>query len=330
MPARDDGDLAHGIGAGREHPDDRVPALVVGRASPVLGAQHHLPLGAEHDPFQSVGEVRLLDHVVGAPRGGERSLVDEVGEIGSDHARRRGRDPGEIDVRAERDAARMHAKDRLATRAVGRLDGDAAVEPPGAKKRLVENVRSVRGGDDDDAGRGIESVHLGQDLVQRLLALVVAAAVAGNATRPRAADRVQLVDEYDRRSVRLRLLEQVPHSRGADADDRFDELGRGHRVEGHVRLAGDRAREQCLAGPGRTGEENAVRDPAAEAPVLVGVAQEVDDLAQLVLRLLDAGDVRERHLVARGLRSDAPGSARTSRARSAHSPPDGTARRAAR
>ena len=201
----------------------------------------------------------------------------------------------------------MHAKDRLATRAVGRLDGDTAVEPPGTKKRLVEYVRSVRGGDDDDARRGIESVHLGQDLVQRLLALVVAAAVAGNAARPRAADRVQLVDEHDRRSVRLRLLEQVPHPRGAYADDRFDELRGGHRVEGNVRLAGDRAREQCLACPGRAGEENAVRDPAAEAPVLVGVAQEVDDLAQLVLRLLDAGDVRERHLVARGHVATRPG-----------------------
>ena len=35
--------------------------------------------------------------------------------------------------------------------------------------------------------------------------------------------------------------------------------------------------------------------------VLVGVAQEVDDLGELLLRLVDAGDVGERHLVARRL-----------------------------
>ena len=64
MPARDDRDLAHGIGAGREHPDDRVPALVVGGSPPVLGAQHDLPLCAEHDPLQRISEVGLLDHVV--------------------------------------------------------------------------------------------------------------------------------------------------------------------------------------------------------------------------------------------------------------------------
>ncbi len=50
-----------------------------------------------------------------------------------------------------------------------------------------------------------------------------------------------------------------------------------------------------------------MRDPAAEAAVLVGVTQEVDDLAQLVLRLFDAGDVRERHLVARGHVATRPG-----------------------
>ena len=42
-------------------------------------------------------------------------------------------------------------------------------------------------------------------------------------------------------------------------------------------------------------------DPAAEAAVAIGVAQEVDDLAQLLLCFLDPGDVGEGHLVARGL-----------------------------
>ena len=42
-------------------------------------------------------------------------------------------------------------------------------------------------------------------------------------------------------------------------------------------------------------------DPAAEAEVAIGVAEEVDDLAQLLLRFLDPGDVGEGHLVARGL-----------------------------
>jgi hypothetical protein len=39
-----------------------------------------------------------------------------------------------------------------------------------------------------------------------------------------AAERVELVDEDDRRSVLARLLEQVPNPSGADADKHLDKF----------------------------------------------------------------------------------------------------------
>src|SRR3972149_2825024 len=57
----------------------------------------------------------------------------------------------------------------------------AAVEASRAQERRVEHVRAVGGGDEDDAFVGVEPVHLHQHGVQRLLALVVAAAQAGPA-----------------------------------------------------------------------------------------------------------------------------------------------------
>ncbi len=96
----------------------------------------------------------------------------------------------------------------------------------------------------------------------------------------------------------LRLLEEVAYAGRADSHDRLDELGRSHREKRSVRLAGDGTREQRLSGTGRAGEEDAVRDPAAQLAVLVRVAEEVDDLAQLLLGLVDARDVCEGDLVA--------------------------------
>ena len=221
------------------------------------------------------------------------------------------RDRAEVDVGAERDAARVHLEDRLAAVPVRRLHGDAAVEAARPQQRLVEHVRPVRRGDHDHAGRRVEAVHLGEDLVERLLALVVAAAEPGDAGRARAADRVELVDEDDRRRRLLRLLEEVAHARRADADDRLDELRGRHREERDVRLARDGAREQRLAGARRAAEQDAVRDARAEPAVLLRVAQEVDDLGQLLLRLVDAGDVGERDLVAASARSAARSSGRT-------------------
>ena len=205
---------------------------------------------------------------------------------------------------AERDVVGVHAQDRGAAGAVGRLHDDAAVEAPGAQQRRVEHVGAVGRGEHDDRLRRLEAVHLGEDLVERLLALVVGAGHVDRALA-RAPDRVELVDEDDRRRGGARLGEEVAHARGADADDRLDELRGRDREEGGVRLAGDGAREQRLAGPGGAGEEDAVGHATAEALVALRVLQEVDDLRQLLLGLVDAGDVGEGD--ADRLRVDAAG-----------------------
>ena len=57
LAAGDDRHLAHRVGAGRQHPDDRMAGLVVGGAPAVVLGDHHLALGAEHDPLERVGEV---------------------------------------------------------------------------------------------------------------------------------------------------------------------------------------------------------------------------------------------------------------------------------
>jgi hypothetical protein len=93
-----------------------------------------------------------------------------------------------------------------------------------------------------------------------------------------------------------RLQEQIAHARRADADDHLDELGRGEAEERHARFPGDRPREQRLAGARRADQQHALRHGAAEPLVLRGVLQEVDDLDQLVLGLVDAGDVGESDL----------------------------------
>jgi hypothetical protein len=76
--------------------------------------------------------------------------------------------------------------------------------------RGVEHLGAVRRREHDDAFGPGEAVHLGEDLVERLLALVVAAEPAAAAAG--AADRVELVDEDDRRGRLLGLVEEVAHA----------------------------------------------------------------------------------------------------------------------
>ena len=173
----------------------------------------------------------------------------------------------------------------------GPVEDDLAVEAAGAQQRRVEDVGPVRGGDDDHVRVRVEAVHLDEDLVEGLLALVVAAAEAGAAL---AADRVDLVDEDDARRVALGLVEQVADAAGADADEHLDELGAGDAEERHAGLAGDGAGHQRLAGAGRPDEQDAARDARAERVELLRVLEELDDFLELRLGLVDAGDVVER------------------------------------
>ena len=92
-----------------------------------------------------------------------------------------------------------------------------------------------------------------------------------------------------------RVLEQLADARGADAGVHLDEVGAAREQERHARLAGDRARQQRLAGAGRPDQQHAFRDAAADRREPLRLAQEVDDLPHFVLRLVHAGDVGEGH-----------------------------------
>src|SRR5688572_27612185 len=184
----------------------------------------------------------------------------------------------------------MDLQDLLAADHVRVRDDDLPVEPAGAQQRRVKHVRAVRRGDEDDALVGLEAVHLDEQLIERLFALVVAAAEAG-AAMP--ADGVDFVDEDDAGGVLLRLLEHVAHAARANADEHFDEVGARNREERHIGFTRDGTRNQRLAGAGRADQEYTAWNLAAEPLEFSRVAQELDDLLQILLGLVDAGDVLE-------------------------------------
>ena len=187
----------------------------------------------------------------------------------------------------------VDAQDLLAAADVGLVDEHLPIEAAGAEQRRVEHLGTVGRAHDDDALAAVEAVHLGEQLVERLLALLVAAHRRLDADL---AERIELVDEDDAGRLDFRLREEIAHARGADADEHLDELGAAQAEERHLGLAGDRAREQCLAGP---------RGPTSSTPFgmrppmlvyFLRVLQELDDLAQLVFGFVHARHVAEPHL----------------------------------
>ena len=196
----------------------------------------------------------------------------------------------------------MHPQHRAAAGQVGIGHRDLPIEATGAQQCRIEDIGSVGGRDENDALPVAESVHLDQQLVERLFALVVAAAQTGAAL---AADGVDLVDEDDAGAVLLGLLEQVAHPGGADADEHLDEIRTGDGEERHAGLTGDGTGQQRLTRAGGAVEQHALGDLGAQCLVARRVLQEVLDLVELFDRLVNAGHVGERgrrHVLAQELR----------------------------
>ena len=118
---------------------------------------------------------------------------------------------------------------------------------PGRSNAGVQDVWTVGRGDDDDGGVGVESVHLDEDLVQCLFALIVTTAEAGATVTT---DGVDFVNEDDAWSMSFGLLEEVADARCTDSDEHLDEFGAGNREERHSCFACDGSGEESFS---RTG-----------------------------------------------------------------------------
>ena len=224
----------------------------------------------------------------------ERRFVDQIGQIGSGETRCTAGEDREIHVVAERDLLGVNLQDGFTALHIGTTDDYTPVETAGTEKSGIEHVRTVGGGDEDDAFVGFEAIHLDQQLVEGLLAFIVSAAEACAAMT---ADRVDFVDEDDAGRVLLALFEQIADAAGAHADEHLDEVGAGDGEERYAGFAGDGAGEQRFAGSRRPDQQHAFGDASAEFLELLRLAQELDDLLQLFLGFFDAGDVFEGDLL---------------------------------
>ena len=200
-----------------------------------------------------------------AARREQRGLVHDQRDVGAGGARRGRRDLLEIHGGGERNRPRVDLQDLDAPGLVGWLHRDAAVESARAQQRLD---RGSRAGSSPPStitfvpgSNPSISVRIWLSVCSRSSWPPLMPPAPPERDRPIASSS-SMKTMAGRRL--LRLLEQVAHARGADADDRLDELRGGHREERRVGLARDCAREQRLARAGRAVEQHAARNPGAE------------------------------------------------------------------
>mmetsp|Transcript_27304 Transcript_27304/g.61922 ORF Transcript_27304/g.61922 Transcript_27304/m.61922 type:complete len:562 (-) Transcript_27304:884-2569(-) len=234
--ARHDGDLGDGVVLGNQAAHDGVPRLVEGHQLDVPHLRVLVgPLHAHGHSVDSPVHVVPLDHVLLGTGGVDGCLVQQVLQRGSGQAGCAASHLLQVHVGRQGLVARVHLEDVHAAPEVGHADLDLAVEAARAHQGLVQDVHPVRGRDGDHALVALEAVHLHQQLVQSVLALVVAP--RGLAPAALAPHRVDLVDEEDAGCGLPCLLEQIPHPGGPHAHKHLHEIRARDGEEGHIGLA---------------------------------------------------------------------------------------------
>ncbi len=207
----------------------------------LVGQQQRLALHAHQDFVFGHFEVVHQHGFAILPRRCECRFVHHVGEIGARESRRTARQHREIHIVGQWNLARVHAQNFFAPAHIRTIHHHPPVKTSRPQQRRIEHIRTVGRGHQDDAIVRFEAVHFDQQLVQRLLALVVPAAEARAAVT---SNGVNFVDENDAGSVLLALLEQVAHAARAHAHEHLDEVRAGDREERNVRFARDCPRQK--------------------------------------------------------------------------------------
>ncbi len=242
-----------------------------------------LLLGACHDLHGSFLDILHGDGLAAAACSQQSGLVDQVLKVRARKACGALCDDLQGHIGSQRFVLGVDFQDFLTALDVGQAHIHLTVEAARAEQCLIQNVSTVGSGHDDNAIVGLKTVHLDQQLVQGLLALVVTAAQTGTALT---AHSIDLIDEDDAGHGLLCLVEEVTHAGCTHADVHLHEVGTGDGVEGHASLACTGTGQQGLTGTRRADEQHAVRDACTQRVELVGALEELHDLFQLFLFLI--------------------------------------------
>ena len=293
--ARDDRDIVDRVHMRQEVCGNCVSGFVIGgQAFRPVAHLAALLLRAHLDLEDGLVDVLHRDEAVLAAYGQQGRLVHQVFQVSAREARCALGNRVEVDIVAQLLVARMDFQDGFAPADVRQAHIDLAVKAAGTQQRVIQNVGTVGCRHDDDALVVAEAVHLHQQLVERLFALVVAAAETAAAL---SADGVDLVDKDDGRGHLLGLVKQVADTACTDADVQLDKVRAGDGQELNPGFSGDCLGKQRLAGSRRADQQDALGNPGAHIRIGLRVLQKVDDFGQLFFFLVTAGHIGKGLLV---------------------------------
>mmetsp|Transcript_50067 Transcript_50067/g.89873 ORF Transcript_50067/g.89873 Transcript_50067/m.89873 type:complete len:210 (-) Transcript_50067:380-1009(-) len=199
-----------------------MACFMVGHELPLfLGHHSVLLLQANRDAFQSTGDVILINLCLVLSCCHDGSFIEEIGEVCARHAWSLTSNGSKIHTLRQGLVASMNFQDFSAALHIRRVNLNLPIKAARAHQGLVQDVRPIGGCNHDYTIVALEAIHLREDLVERLLPLIVAST---HASTTLTANGVDLINENNAGSLLLGLLEDVAHSRCSHTNKLLNEL----------------------------------------------------------------------------------------------------------
>ena len=213
----------------------------------LVGEHPALLLVARNDHLHALLQVLLGGKLPSRPYRPQGGLVDDIGQLRAGGTGSSLGDGFKVHVLRQTDLPGVDLQDLNAALEVGQLHGNTPVKTAGTQQSGVQTVGAVGSGQHHHALGAVKAVHLGEQLVECLLPLVV----AGQLTVTLFANGIDLVDKDDTGGLLVGLLKEVTHLGGAPAYEHLHKFTACDGEEGDVGLTGHSLGQQGFAGARR-------------------------------------------------------------------------------
>ena len=217
------------------HPNQCVTSFVVGSHLFLFCRHNHAAaLGPHHDLIFGRFKIIHRDETATDTCSSQCRLIHKVRQIRTREARGATRNDAQIYVGTKWRFTRMHAQNLFTPFDVRIANSHLTVKTTWTQQRRVQNIFAVCRRDNDNAFVGFKTIHLNQQLVQRLLTLIVATTVASATCTT---NRIDLIDKHDARCVLFGLFKHVAHTRCTHANEHLNKVRTGNGEEWNTSLA---------------------------------------------------------------------------------------------
>mmetsp|Transcript_4005 Transcript_4005/g.6083 ORF Transcript_4005/g.6083 Transcript_4005/m.6083 type:complete len:241 (-) Transcript_4005:551-1273(-) len=224
------------------------------------GGGSSLLLKTNHDTVN--GSINLLpsDGRLSETSGGNSGLVHKILKLSSTESRGTTGDGLKINIRLKGLSTGVDSKDTGTSLEIREVDSDLSVETSRTEKSLVKYIDTICGGNGDNSGVSIETVHLYKELVNSLLTFIVS---SGESSTTLTSNGVDLINKDDTRGVLLSLRKDITDTGSSNSDEHLNKFGSRNGDEGNSGLSGNSLSEEGLTSSGGSVKDDSTGDTAS-------------------------------------------------------------------